>query len=114
MNQKMCFLLCTLNHQSPVYKEYLTGPTASNNAVQNHSHHCVWEGKAFFSLSILSAFTSRISQYLALENKWIYTMPIMPAKGALYHIFQPVFSCRCLCMEQVPHKHKQRQCVVLL
>lgn len=55
--------LCTLNHQYPVCKEYLTRPTASNNAVQNNSH-CAWEGKALFSLSILSAFTLGISQYL--------------------------------------------------
>jgi len=113
MNQKMCFSLCTLNHSSPVYKEYLTGSTGSKNAVQNDSH-CVWEGKAFFPLTILSAFTSRISQYLALENKWIHTTPIIAVNGALHHVFQPPFSCHCLCMEQVPHKHKQRQYIVLL
>lgn len=64
----MCISLCTLNYQSPVYKEYLTGPTASNNAVQNNSYQ-VGEGKAFFSLSNVSTFTLIISQNLALENK---------------------------------------------
>lgn len=47
MNPKMCFPPCTLNHDSSVYKEYLTGPTPFNNAVQNNSHF-VLEIKAFF------------------------------------------------------------------
>lgn len=69
MNPKMCFPPCTLNHDSSVYKEYLTGPTPFNNAVQNNSHF-VLEIKAFF-LSILPDITLKVSQYLALENNWI-------------------------------------------
>lgn len=89
----MCISLCTLNYPSPVYKEYLIGPMAFNNAVQNNSYQ-VGEGKAFFfPLSNVLTFTSIISQYLALDNKWICTMPMMPANNALYHIFWPAFSC---------------------
>lgn len=106
MNQKMCFPLCTLNHESPVYNEYLTGPTAF--IVQFKIIHVFPSLPSFFfsflSLSILPAFTSRISQYLALEYNQIYVVPIMPASDASYYIFQPAFSCLCLCMEQVPHK----------
>lgn len=88
----MCISLCTLNYQSPFCKEYLTGPTAYNIAVQNNSYQLGKE-KHFFPLSNVSTFTSIMSQYLALKNKWICTMPIMPANSALYHIFRPVSSC---------------------
>lgn len=67
MSSQMCTSLCTLNYQSPVYKEYVTGPMASNNAVQNNSYQ-VGEGKAFFSLSNVSTFASIISQYHTLEK----------------------------------------------
>lgn len=101
MNQKMCFPLCTLNHESPVYKEYLTGPTAF--IVQFKIIHS-FSFSFPFPLSILPAFTSRISQHLALEYNQIYVVPIMPASDASYYIFEPAFSRLCLCMEQVPHK----------
>lgn len=49
--------------------------------------------KHFFSLSNVSTFTLIISQYLALDNKWICTMTIMPANSPSYHIFWPASSC---------------------
>lgn len=92
MSPQMCISLCTLNYQSPFCKEYLSGPTAYNNAVQNNSYQLGKE-KLFFPLRNVSTFTSIMSQYLALENKWICTMPIMSANSALYHIFRSAFSC---------------------
>lgn len=78
------------------------------SAVQNNSrlpfHSLPSFFSSFLSLSILPAFTSRISQYLALEYNQIYVVPIMPASDASYYIFQPAFSCLCLCMEHAPHK----------
>lgn len=44
----MCISLCILNYQSPFCKEYLSGPTAYNNAVQNNSYQLGKE-KLFFS-----------------------------------------------------------------